>query len=45
MQRPDLMWIAFGGIMLGTAVVFILYNMFALPKQSSDSMTGGQAAA
>ena len=34
MQRPDLMWTAFGGIMLLTAVVFMLYNKFALPKKA-----------
>ncbi|MCB9854345.1 MAG: MFS transporter [Phycisphaerales bacterium] len=39
MQRPDLMWMAFGAIMLGTAIVFVLYNQFALPKSRSDSMT------
>ncbi|HPF40803.1 MAG TPA: MFS transporter [Phycisphaerae bacterium] len=39
MQRPDLMWMAFGAIMLGTAVVFVLYNKLALPKHASDSMT------
>jgi len=32
MQRPDLMWLSFGGIMLLTAIVFVLYNRFALPK-------------
>ena len=31
-QRPDLMWLCFGGIMMFTAVVFLLYNRFALPK-------------
>ena len=44
MQRPDLMWMAFGGIMLGTAIVFMLYNMFALPKQAADSLTNAEAA-
>lgn len=39
MQRPDLMWAAFGAIMFGTAVVFLLYNKFALPKHQSNSMT------
>lgn len=39
MQRPDLMWAAFGAIMLGTAVIFLLYNKFALPKHKSGSMT------
>ena len=40
MQRPDLMWLAFGGIMLLTAVVFLIYNRLALPKQSSHTLTG-----
>ena len=39
MQRPDLMWAAFGGIMLLTAVVFLLYNRFALPKDAAHSLT------
>lgn len=37
MQRPDLMWLAFGGIMLGTAVLFILYDRFAVPKATRDA--------
>lgn len=37
MQRPDLMWMAFGGVMLFTAVVFLLYDRYALPRK-----TGGQ---
>jgi MFS family permease len=41
MQRPDLMWLAFGAIMLFTAVVFMLYNRFALPR--SESGAGGGA--
>jgi len=44
MQRPDLMWLAFGGIMLGTAIIFLLYNMFALPKHASGSLTNNKAA-
>jgi len=40
MQRPDLMWLCFGGIMLGTAVVFLLYNVFALPRHAADRLTG-----
>ncbi len=40
-QRPDLMWLAFGGIMLLTAVVFLLYNKFALPKHKADTLTPG----
>ncbi|RJP35973.1 MAG: MFS transporter [Phycisphaerales bacterium] len=39
MQRPDLMWLAFGGIMLLTAAMFVVYNKVALPK------TDGEAAA
>ncbi len=34
MQRPDLMWMVFGGLMMFTAIVFIIYNKFALPKGS-----------
>lgn len=40
MNRPDLMWLTFGGIMLVTALTFVLYNRFALPKEHS----GGPAA-
>ena len=39
MQRPDLMWLAFGGIMMLTAVVFLLYNRFALPKDAAHTLT------
>jgi dipeptide/tripeptide permease len=39
MQRPDLMWLVFGVIMLATAVMFLLYNRFALPKDQADSLT------
>jgi POT family proton-dependent oligopeptide transporter len=39
MQRPDLMWMAFGGIMMLTAVVFLLYNRFALPKDAAHTLT------
>jgi proton-dependent oligopeptide transporter, POT family len=39
MQRPDLMWIIFGGIMILTALSFWLYNRFALPKSAADSLT------
>jgi hypothetical protein len=37
MQRPDLMWLVFGGIMLLTALAFYLYNRFALPKEVSNT--------
>jgi dipeptide/tripeptide permease len=40
MQRPDLMWLGFGGIMLFTAVVFMIYNKLVLPKDAADSLTG-----
>ena len=43
MQRPDLMWFAFGGVMLLTAVAFLLYNQFALPKAASMEMTNSEA--
>ena len=32
MQRPDIMWMIFGAIMLGTALVFLIYNKVALRK-------------
>jgi hypothetical protein len=38
-QRPDLMWLAFGGLMLLTAFLFLLYNKFALPKESAHTLT------
>jgi proton-dependent oligopeptide transporter, POT family len=44
MQRPDLMWFLFGTMMLFVAVSFILYDRFALPKDSSRifaSTSGG----
>jgi dipeptide/tripeptide permease len=40
MQRPDLMWLTFGGLMLFTALVFLAYDKFALPRSSGRSMTG-----
>ena len=39
MQRPDLLWLAFGGLMFATAFVFLLYNKFALPKDQAGSLT------
>jgi hypothetical protein len=33
------MWLAFGGIMLLTALVFLLYNKLALPKEAADTLT------
>ena len=42
LQRPDLMWLTFGGLMLFTAVIFLLYNRFALPKGGADSLTPDQ---
>jgi dipeptide/tripeptide permease len=39
MNRPDLMWLAFGGIMLLTAVMFLAYNRFALPRHQADALT------
>ena len=43
MNRPDLMWMAFGGIMLLTAVAFLLYNKFALPKESAHKLMPGNS--
>jgi MFS family permease len=39
MQRPDIMWLVFGALMLLTAVVFLLYNRLALPHHRSHTMT------
>lgn len=39
LQRPDLMWLAFAGIMFLTAVAFWLYNQFALPKSAANTLT------
>jgi len=41
MQRPDLMWLAFGGLMLLTAGFFLLYDRFALPRDSAHELTPG----
>lgn len=42
MQRPDLMWMVFGALMFLTAIVFMLYNKFALPRSASGSLTQNQ---
>lgn len=42
MQRPDLMWLAFGGLMLLTAIVFMLYNKFALPRSAAHTLTANE---
>ncbi len=39
MQRPDLMWLFYGGLMAATAIIFILYNRFVLPKEASEGLT------
>ena len=36
LQRPDLMWLVFGALMLGTAIVFLLYDRFALRRGSGQ---------
>ncbi len=41
MQRPDLMWAAFGVIMVLTAAIFLLYNRLALPRSAAHNLTGG----
>jgi dipeptide/tripeptide permease len=40
MGRPDLMWLSFGGIMLLTALMFLLYDKFALPRHKGGTVTG-----
>ncbi len=44
MQRPDLMWMVFGGLMLATALVFMLYNKFAFPKGAAHTLTPDTAS-
>lgn len=39
MQRPDLMWMLFGALMLITALIFVVYNRYALPRGGSATMT------
>ena len=41
--RPDLMWLAFGGLMFLTAVIFAVYNKLALPRHAAHSLTDGPA--
>ncbi len=41
LQRPELMWACFGVLMFLTAVIFVLYNRFALPKEAADTLTDG----
>ena len=38
MQRPDLMWLAFGGLMLLTALIFMLYDRFVIPRDGEHQM-------
>ena len=37
MQRPDLMWLAFGALMVLTAFIFLLYDRFALPRNAAKT--------
>ena len=39
LQRPDLMWVTFGAIMLGTSFIFLLYDRFVLPRSEGESLT------
>jgi dipeptide/tripeptide permease len=39
MQRPDLMWLAFAGLMFLTALAFWVYNRFAVPTRAPESTT------
>lgn len=38
MQRPDLMWIVFGVLMFLTALIFLIYNRYALPHGSNHTL-------
>jgi dipeptide/tripeptide permease len=38
MQRPDLMWIVFGVLMFLTALIFLIYNRYALPHGSNRTL-------
>ncbi|MBI4879756.1 MAG: MFS transporter [Planctomycetes bacterium] len=38
--RPDLMWLFFGGLMAATAVIFVLYDRFVLPRKSTHEQAG-----
>jgi len=40
LQRPDLMWLAFGALMLGTALVLLLYDRFAVRRTSHSAAVG-----
>lgn len=40
MGRPDIMWGIFGAIMLFTAMIFVLYDKFALPRKGGGTVTG-----
>jgi len=44
MQRPDIMWLVFGGLMAATAVIFLLYNKLALPKEAAHELTPDSSA-
>jgi MFS family permease len=39
MQRPDLMWLLFAGLMALSAVFFLLYNRYVSPKQAASELT------
>jgi len=34
LQRPDLMWFGFASLMVLTALIFLLYNRFAIPRDA-----------
>jgi POT family proton-dependent oligopeptide transporter len=36
MQRPDVMWFAFAGLMVLAAFALLLYNRFALPRGAAS---------
>lgn len=39
MQRPELMWMTFGALMFVTALIFLIYNKYAVPNDQAASLT------
>lgn len=39
MQRPELMWMTFCALMFVTALIFLIYNKYAVPNDQAASLT------
>ena len=39
MQRPDIMWLAFAGLMVAAALTLLLYNRLAQPRTATHELT------